>query len=338
VSGLRVLAVANWDAVARPIAWAEQRLEALRRAGVDVDLLAIECCSDRRGYLRLWTLLQERVASGRYDLVAPLYGSIVGLLCTLQRRVPCVVSFAGSDLIGPQRSSLELLSVPASQLSALFARGVSVHNARMRSALWWPPARARCHVLSDGIDTQRFVPRARAEARRRRGLPLDGTRILFVGAEVEARPIKRPELARAAVARLPGATLEVASHVPFAEMPWVYPSADALVLTSLAEGSPNCVKEALACGLPVVAVDAGDVREIVEGLTNCAVVAPEADAIARALSAVLADGRGCPEGPARVASRYSLEATGARFLRLFESALATDCTASSPTPSRSRSS
>jgi len=338
MSQLRVLAVANWDAVARPIAWAEQRLEALRRVGVDVDLLAIECCSDRRGYLRLWTALQERVASGRYDLVAPLYGSVVGLLCTLQRRVPCVVSFAGSDLNGPQRSSLELVSVPASQLSALFARGVSVHNARMRSALWWPPARARCHVLSDGIDTQRFVPRARAEARRRRGLPLDGTRILFVGAEVEARPIKRPELARAAVARLPDATLEIASHVPFEEMPWVYASADALVLTSLAEGSPNCVKEALACGLPVVAVDAGDAREILEGLTNCAIAEPDADALARALAAVLADGRGCPDGPARVASRYSLEATGARFLLFFQSALATGCTASSSTPRRSRSS
>lgn len=321
---MRVLAVANWDPATTQQSWAGERLEALRRAGVEVELLAVECVRDRRGYLTLWRQLHERLAQSRYDLVAPLYGSLLGLLCAAQRRVPCVVSFAGSDLNGPParrgRGALSA-SASASQLSALLARRVSVHNPGMRAALWWPPARRRAAVLCDGIDTARFRPLARDEARRRRGLPVDGARVVFVATNVGVRPVKRVELARAAVARLPGVTLEVVSGVPFSAMPDVYASADALLLTSHAEGSPNCVKEALACARPVVAVDVGDVRQILDGLTNCAVVPPDAGALAAALAAALADGRGCPDGPARVAARYSLEAVGARFAAFFAGAL-----------------
>ncbi|MDB4965216.1 MAG: glycosyl transferase [Myxococcales bacterium] len=319
---MRVLAVANWNPATTRSAWPSERLRALAAAGVEVDLLARDCVRDRREYFGLWRDLNRRLATGRYDLVAPLYGSFLGLLCTLQRRVPCAISFAGSDLNGPPRLvSLRSLSRPASQLSAALAAGVSVHSARMRRALWWPPARQRAHVLFDGVDVERFVPRGRTQARRHRGVRTDGIRILFVAVNPERRPTKRLPLAQAAVARLSGARLEVASAVPFDEMPWVYASADALLLTSHAEGSPNCVKEALACGVPVVSTDVGDVREVLDGLPPCAVVDPDPDRIAAALGAIVADGRGCPGGPARIAERYSQPAAAQRFVRFFDDAL-----------------
>src|SRR5262249_19591459 len=144
-----------------------------------------------------------------------------------------------------------------------------------------------------------------------------GARVLFVATSIEERPVKRLELARAAMARLPGVELEVASRVPFDEMPLVYASADVVVLQSHNEGSPNCVREALACGRPVVSVDVGDVRELLDGLTNCAVVAPDPDALAGALAAAIADGSGCPDGPARIAERASLDAAGRRFAAFY---------------------
>lgn len=317
---MRVLFVANWDPAHEPMTWAMQRLEALRRVGVEVELLAEECIRDRGGYWRLWRALDERLRGGRFDLVAPLYGSLLGLLCAAQRHVPCALSFVGSDLNGTP-AWRELLCVPASQLAAVLARAVSVHNPRMRSRLWWPPARRVAQVLSDGIDVTRFVPQPRAEARLRRRLPVAGSRVVFVATRVEDRPGKRLALAKATVARVPGVTLEVVSRVPFDQMPLVYASADVLLLTSRAEGSPNCVKEALACALPVVAVDAGDVREVLDGLTNSCVVPDDADALAAAIYRVLADGRGCPDGPARIAERYSLEATGRRFAAFYHRAL-----------------
>src|SRR5689334_9943203 len=97
---LRVLAVANWDPARLPTPWAEQRLAALRRAGLEVELLAVECVTDKRGYWKLWTSMSERLRRGDIDLVAPLYGSFLGLLCAARRGVKCAVSFAGSDLNG----------------------------------------------------------------------------------------------------------------------------------------------------------------------------------------------------------------------------------------------
>jgi teichuronic acid biosynthesis glycosyltransferase TuaC len=314
---MRLLAVANWDPAVTHIAWADQRLASLRRRGVEVDLLA-HPCPQPRDWLRLWRALETRLAREPYDLVAPLYGSMLGLVCALGR-VPCALSFAGSDLNGsPDRA----LSVPLSQLAAVLAAGVSVRSMAMRHALWWPPARRAAHVIPSGVDLSRFSPADRSEARRRRGLPA-GPRVLVVNGHGRRRE-KRIELAEAAVARLPDVTLEVVRDVPFDDMPLVYASSDLLLLTSLKEGSPNCVKEALACALPVVSVDVGDVGEVVAGLTNCAVVPAEPARLGDAIAAALADGRGCPEGPARMAARYSIEAMTEAFVGFYRGVVAFD--------------
>ncbi len=317
---LRVLAVANWDFYGNPTPWAVARLEALRRADAVVDLLAEDCVTDRRGFLRLWRALNERLARVDYDVVAPMYGSALGLLCAAQRRVPCALSLAGSDLNGEPGSDgrlglSALTSRVASHLAAALAGGTSVRTRAMRDALLWPPARAAAEVIASGVDLSSFVPFDRARARRLRGLAPEGRRVIFVGSD--ARPVKRLELARAAVALVPDVTLEVVDGTPHEEMPLTYAAADALILTSFREGSPNCVKEALACGLPVIGVDVGDLREVLTGLTNCAVVAAEPRALADALARALADGRGCPEGPARMAG-HSIDAMARSFLHFYE--------------------
>ncbi|NNL84285.1 MAG: glycosyltransferase, partial [Myxococcales bacterium] len=46
-------------------------------------------------------------------------------------------------------------------------------------------------------------------------------------------------------------------------------AADVMVMTSWIEGSPNVVKEGLACNLPVVSVSVGDVGEMLEGVDGC---------------------------------------------------------------------
>jgi glycosyltransferase involved in cell wall biosynthesis len=321
---IRLLAVANWDFDKQRTSWAVQRIRAFEAAGVEVDVLWEDCIEKPQGYFRLWRRLDERLQRDRVDLVAPLYGSFLGLLCTLQRRVPCVVSFAGSDLNGrvtPGRITVHSLCRPASQVAAVLAAGVSVCNPDMADSLWWPKARRDAQVIPDGIDTRRFRPRPRGEARRIRKLPATGSRVIFVATQAASRPYKRLPLATAAVARLPGVALDVVDSLPFDEMPIAYAAADALLLTSLDEGSPNCVKEALACGVPVVSVDVGDVRTMISGLSNCRIAPADPDALACALKTVTADGRGCPEGPARIERDYSLDAITGRFVRFFEEVL-----------------
>ena len=68
-------------------------------------------------------------------------------------------------------------------------------------------------------------------------------------------------------------------------------AADCLLLPSSIEGSANVVKEAMACNLPVVATDAGDVRQVLEGVEPSWVCAPSAADLGAALVDCLGEQR-----------------------------------------------
>jgi glycosyltransferase involved in cell wall biosynthesis len=122
--------------------------------------------------------------------------------------------------------------------------------------------------------------------------------LLFAGSP--SNPTKRFPLAQSAVQTLRAggvpAKLKVMAGIPNDKVPIWLNAADALLLCSLHEGSPNIVKEALACNRPVVAVDAGDIRERTEGIAGCHLAVAEAEDLATKLRLVY-------EGPGNVDGR-----------------------------------
>jgi glycosyltransferase involved in cell wall biosynthesis len=64
-------------------------------------------------------------------------------------------------------------------------------------------------------------------------------------------------------------------------------AADVAVLTSLWEGAPVGVKEALACRTPVVSVEVGDISSVLPGLPGCAIVPRDAEALAKGVEDAL---------------------------------------------------
>jgi glycosyltransferase involved in cell wall biosynthesis len=154
-------------------------------------------------------------------------------------------------------------------------------------------ARARNTVIPDGVDRERFRPGDRAQARAELGWSGDQTVVLFAGRTeaVEKRLWLAQQAVSVACAQRPNIELRIADGVPPERMPLYYVAADCLLHTSVSEGSPNVVKEALACDLPVVATPAGDIRELLDSVQMCIVCEPIAGALGRALVDVFEQGR-----------------------------------------------
>lgn len=318
---MRVLAISNMLSTQRQPhrVFVDRQIEALRAAGDHVDVIHIDGDASHWQYLRaLIDVLRLNVAPRRYDLVHAHMGHC-GLVAAFQVRYPVVLTYYGYDLDGdwPGHAFEQRLF---RALSAVFAATIA-QSRRGREAL--PRAgRRRCEVVASGVDRAHFVPRDRVAARRELGWDEDAPIALFA-----ARPdrwVKHFDLAEAAVAEvgstLPGIELKVASSVQPDDMPVWFAAADVLLLTSRTEGSPNIVKEAMACNLPIVSTDVGDVADVVAGTEHCHVCADTPAALATALVEVLHAGHVRTDGRERT-EHLAAEAVAARVQEVYRAAI-----------------
>jgi glycosyltransferase involved in cell wall biosynthesis len=107
--------------------------------------------------------------------------------------------------------------------------------------------------------------------------------------------------------------------VPREYVPVYMSAADVMVLVSETEGSPITVKEALACGLPIVSVDVGDVAELVAGVDGCWICDANEEAIAQGILRALSFGRRT-DGRKR-ALELSSEVTASKLMALYAEVL-----------------
>jgi len=268
-------------------------------------------------------VLRREVRRRRPDLVHAHYG-LSGWTAAWQP-APLVVSFCGDDLLGTPAAGGGLtprsrLAVGMSRWAATRSAAIICKSAGLAAALPRERDRRRAHVIPNGVDPARFHPGDRAASRDRLGLDHGEELVLFPHDPRQALQ-KRFALAEAAMAELrlrrPGARLLQVSGVPPGQMPDYYRAADCLLLTSRSEGSPNVVKEALACGLPVVSVDVGDVRRWVERASGGLIAADEPRELAGALDVVLSSGD--PVDPAPLLAELDQAVVAARVAEVYAS-------------------
>jgi glycosyltransferase involved in cell wall biosynthesis len=237
---------------------------------------------------RKWLELRRQVRQLNPDLVHGQYGTVVGFLTAFAGR-PAVISFCGGDLLaGASVSRLRLYTgFLLSNVAALLAKKLICKSRGLREALWW--RRDQTVVIPNGIDLELFSPGPRELARQNLGWDQESPVVLFnAGQEPERKGLGLAQQAmKVVLSQLPKAQLFVISDVQPDVMPVYYRAADALLSASSMEGSPNVVKEALACNLPVVSTPVGDVKERLAGVHPSAVVPRDAEAIAEALVQIL---------------------------------------------------
>jgi glycosyltransferase involved in cell wall biosynthesis len=178
-------------------------------------------------------------------------------------------------------------------MAAWRAQALVVKSCNLLSAM---PSlfRSRAEIIPNGVDEKVFAPLNRADARSKLGWSQSQPVVLFYeGVGVHKRRKNLP-LAEASMIQLrkshPLAKLDTFCSIPQADVALRMNAADCLLATSIHEGSPNIVKEAMACNLPVVSVPCGDVEERLAGVQPGCVAPYDASQLASAIRQVLERG------------------------------------------------
>jgi glycosyltransferase involved in cell wall biosynthesis len=270
------------------------QVDTLKQAGVEIELLLLNSRFRKWNYPKAALQLRRRLADGSIDLIHAHYG-YVGMVARTQWKVPVVVTYHGSDLLGlikeqGKNALASSLVVAAGKLLAKCVDAAIVQNAKMASLL---SDESNVFVIPCEIDFEVFRLTEREQARATLGLK-PGNKYLLFAADPRIA-VKRFPLAKAVAEQMkkqdPSIELLVACKEPQERLALFMNACDALLFTSYQEGSPNIVKQAMACNLPMVTTDVGDVREVVGNTEGCYVCRPEVNEFVKSLAEILAHRR-----------------------------------------------
>ena len=283
-------------------------VQALRKAGVDVDLYFVNGRASKANYFGMPAGFFKRMRARRYDIVH-VHHSFCGLIATMQHAVPVVWTFHEGEISGNTRDALR--EHPIRRFA--YSRRLKRHVASRVDAIIVVAEHLRAQVgradavwLPAGVDMDVFVPMDTQPAKQRLGLAEGKRYVLFPSSP--SRVEKRYPLAKRAVDLLRESSpsmrdveLLTLDNVPHDTVPFYINASELMLMTSSFEASPVTIREALACNVPVLCTDVGDARVVLEGLPGCAIIDADPAHIATALAAALA-------GPRRVESRARMEA------------------------------
>jgi teichuronic acid biosynthesis glycosyltransferase TuaC len=260
---MRVLVVTNmYPSAANPAlgTFVQEQVDSVRAKGVHVDVLFVNgpqrTLNYFTGILRyLWRMFRH---SREYDLVHAHY-VFSGLIARLQWCKPVILTHHGIEVIWGWQG-------PLSRWVSRWVDRVIVTSRAVADSL----GRAGVTVIPCGVDLDLFRPVPQEEARSRLGLDRDKRYVVYAG---RTGPEKRLDIIEEAVARLqandPEVHLLLLTKKAHEIVPLYLSAADALVLASDFEGSPTVIKEAMACNLPIVSTDVGDVAGLIGNTEGC---------------------------------------------------------------------
>jgi glycosyltransferase involved in cell wall biosynthesis len=296
----------------------KEHVDSLRAAGAVVEVLHFDGGQSLLSYLKAGFKLRKLLKERDFDIVHAHYG-LTGIPALMQRKCPVVITYHGSDLLGEVNRSghytiFGRIKALVGKVCGLFAQGKTVVAPILAKHTWGSTPT----VIPMGVDLSKFKPLDRSHCRSQLGLPSDKPLLLFLANPENG--VKRFDIASAAVdlarTSIPDLELLPVFGIDHAQIPLYLNACDALILTSNHEASPCVIKESLACNLPIIAVDVGDVAERMDGVEGCFLCEQSSPALAEGIRSVFHFGRRT-NGRLKV-EEISLENTARKTMTLFQ--------------------
>ena len=254
---MKVLFVASGNkSVGKVSAFVQSQFDSLKKEGMEMILFPV-VGHGWKGYAKNCLSLRRLIKKEHPDVVHAHYSSCgyLASLASIGLKTKVVVSILGSF---PQKSrKLKLVRYFVDHVWD----ATIVKSERTRSQL----DRA-VPVIPNGVDIENFSIVEQEKAREIVGFEKDKKYVIFVSDP--SRPEKQFSLAQEAIRKLndDSVVLVAVYNRPYKEVVDYMCAADALIMTSISEGSPNVIKEAMACNCPIVVTDVGDVRWVLDGV------------------------------------------------------------------------
>lgn len=234
------------------------------------------------GYLKNISKIRKKIKEYKPDLLHAHYG-LSGLLSCLQRIVPVVITFHGSEI---HSRFINILSSFASKYSEY-----NIYVAKhIREKMYFKSGR-NFNIVPCGINLDESFVMDKDISSSRMKLTKENINILFAGAFDDL--MKNYKLAKNAIQIISENKINLIELKGYnrEEVTYLFNACDLFLLTSKNEGSPQTIKEAMACNCPIVATDVGEIRDIISDSEGCFITSFEPDDIAQKLKLAMEYGK-----------------------------------------------
>ncbi len=222
------------------------------------------------GYLCNVGKLSSYIRKIRPDIIHAHYSFCGYLVCMTFPKQPVITSLMGSDI---NNSNFNWITRLFSRL-CWKETIVKTEKLKKKSGI------VKAHVIPNGVDLDMFHAISKNIAREHLKWDLNNNIILF--AANPNRPEKNWKLAEKAINHVKQKNeVKSLAGIPTEEMVYYYNAADVVLLTSPAEGSPNVIKEAMACNRPIVTTNVGDTEWILGNTDGCYLTTNDVENIAK---------------------------------------------------------
>jgi teichuronic acid biosynthesis glycosyltransferase TuaC len=246
---MRILIVASGNTKAVSPFIIEQ-VESLKKIDIHIEYFLIKG-KGWTGYLKSLSKLKKKIKNKKFNLIHAHYG-LSGLLATLQRKIPVIITFHGSDININKNYKWSFIA------SRLSSKNIFVHKDQPKKLKVMLNEK---DIIPCGINLKIFQPKDKVALRKK--LNWDQNKVYILFSSSFDKPVKNVNLAYKSTQNVKNSELIELKNYTKIELSNLMNAADLLLVTSFSETGPLIVKEAIACNCPVVSTDVGDVKEII---------------------------------------------------------------------------
>lgn len=231
--------------------------ETLRKKGVELDYFPI-FGKGLKGYFSNISRLRRYIRNNSYNLVHAHY-ALSAIIAALATKLPVVASIMGSEVWSPIWLRLLIKFFCKRKWKLTIVKTLEIKNKIGLDGIV---------VIPNGVNTE-VIKIIDPDIARNTVNFNNKKHILFLADP--SRQEKNYSLANDAFRQLADTDTElnVVNGINHNMVSQFICASDVVLLTSLREGSPNVIKEALFCNVPVVSTDVGDVRDLISGVEGC---------------------------------------------------------------------